>query len=109
MKLFAMSMGVPERDIILEEKANSVYENVVFSREILDKNKWRSVLLVSSVYNMRRAALVFNKCAEEIKVIYTPVDKNQFYDIKDGARLEQIKAIIHEYLGIVYYWVKGYI
>jgi len=109
MKLFAISMGVPERDIILEERANSVYENVMFSKEILDKNKWRSILLVSSPYNMRRAELVFNKWAKDIKVIYMPVDKAQFYDRTAGVKFEQIKAIMHEYFGIVYYLIKGYI
>jgi len=109
MKLFAISMGVPERDIILEEKANSVYENVIFSKELLDKNKWHSVLLISSPYNMRRAELVFNKWAKEIKVIYAPVDKAQFYDRTAGVKLEQIKAIMHEYFGIAYYLIKGYI
>jgi len=109
MRLFAMSMGVPERDIILEEKANSAYENVVFSKKILDENKWHSILLISSPYNMRRAALVFSKCAKDIKVIYAPVEKAQFYDRTAGVKFEQIKAIMHEYLGIIYYLVKGYI
>jgi len=109
MRLFAISMGVPERDIILEEKANSVYENVIFSKELLDKNKWRSILLISSPYNMRRAELVFSKLAKDIKVTYVPVDEAQFYDRTAGIRFEQIKAIIHEYLGIIYYLVKGYI
>ncbi|HAZ10429.1 MAG TPA: hypothetical protein DCY56_04910 [Candidatus Omnitrophica bacterium] len=109
MKLFAISMGILEKDIILEEKANSSYENVIFSKKILDKNKWRSILLVSSPYNMRRAELVFNKWAKDIKVTYTPVDKTQFYDRTSGVKLEQIKAILHEYLGIVYYFIRGYI
>ncbi|MDO8603542.1 MAG: ElyC/SanA/YdcF family protein [Candidatus Omnitrophota bacterium] len=109
MKLFAVSMGIPERNIILEQKANSAYENVIFSKEILDRNNWRSVLLVSSPYNMRRAALVFNKWDRGLDVIYTPVEYSQFYDNKEGARMEQIKAITHEYLGIAYYWFKGYI
>ena len=37
MKLFAVSMGVPEKDILLEQKANSTYENAVFSKKILKK------------------------------------------------------------------------
>ncbi len=109
MRLFAVSMGVPDRGIILERKANSAYENVRFSGEILRRNKWNSVLVVSSPYNMRRVALVFNKWHKEIKVFYTPVEKSQFYDRTVGIRLEQIKAIAHEYLGIVYYWFKGYV
>jgi len=109
MRLFAISMGVPEEDIILEQKANSAYENVIFSKEILDRYKWDSILLVSSPYNMRRAELVFNKQAKYIKVFYTPVQNSQFYDKSGKIRFEQIRAILHEYFGIGYYWVKKYI
>lgn len=109
MKLFAVSMGVPEKDIMLEQKANSTYENVVFSKKILDQENFRSVLLISSPYNMRRAKIVFDKLGKDIKVIYVPVNNSQFYDRSEGVRLEQIKAIMHEYFGILYYWIKGYI
>jgi len=109
MKLFALSMGVPAEDIILEEKANSTYENVIFSKNILNKNNYKTVLLVTSPYNMRRAKAVFDKSGRGVRVVYAPVSNSQFYDRSRGVRLEQIKAIMHEYLGIAYYLVKGYI
>lgn len=109
MKLFALSMGVPKENIILEQKANSTYENVKFTEQILDKNKWDTILLVTSPYNMVRASLVFGKLADKRKVICTPVPDPQFYDRKTGSRLQQIRAILHEYLGIIYYWSKRYI
>lgn len=108
MRLIALSAGVPDKDIILEQKANSTYENVISTRPILYRKKWDSILLVSSPYNMRRASLVFNKQAEDIKVFYTPVKNPQFYSRAGGVKLEQIKAIMHEYLGILYYFWKGY-
>ncbi len=109
MRLFAVSMGVPKRDIILEQNADSAYENVRFSKDIIKRNDWDSILLVSSPYNMRRASLVFNKWDPDIKVTYTPVPDSQFYDKSKGVRLEQIRAIAHEYLGIIYYLIKGHI
>ncbi|MBU1146732.1 MAG: YdcF family protein [Candidatus Omnitrophica bacterium] len=109
MRLIALSIGVPDKDIILEQKANSAYENVIFAKEMLDKNKWGSILLVSSPYNMRRVSLVFNKHCKGVKVFYTPIIKSQFYDRSSGIKLEQIRAIAHEYLGVLYYWLKGYI
>ena len=109
MRLFAISMGVPDRAIILEQKANSTYENVILSKNILEQKDYHSILLVSSLYNMRRAKLVFDKFGKDIKVFYTPVEKSQFYDRAEGLKLEQIRAIAHEYLGIIYYFLKGYI
>jgi len=109
MKLFAISMEVPEKDIILEERANSAYENVLFSKQLLDKYHQNSVILISSPYNMRRVQLVFKKLGNNIKVIYAPVQNSQFYNRSNGIKLGQIKAIMHEYIGIIYYLVKGYI
>lgn len=119
MKALAVSLGVSESAIILEDKAKNTYENVGFSKGILEKNAWNKILLVSSPYHMRRVSLVFNKIAKGIEVRYTPIPKSLFYSHPDkdiyGRRiwgrinLRQIKGIFHEYLGILYYWFKGWI
>jgi uncharacterized SAM-binding protein YcdF (DUF218 family) len=119
MKTLAMSLGIPEKAIILEERASNTYENVKCTESILRKEQWNKVLLVSSPYHMRRASLVFNKIANQVKVNYAPVSNSLFYSHPDrdsyGRKiwkrisLEQIKGILHEYLGILYYWWKGYI
>lgn len=107
MKLFAMSMGIPEENIVLEKKAGSTYENVKFTTEILRKKGINSILLVSAVYNTRRAALVYGTIAKDIKVTYCSVPKGQFYAKRIPIGLEQIRGILHEYLGILYYIYKG--
>jgi len=108
MRLIALSAGVPDEKIVLETKGDITYKNVIFSKDIVDKKGWHSILLISSPYNMRRAQFVFHKWAKDIKVWYVPVQRCQFYDRRQGVRLEQMLAIIHEYLGIIYYWYKGY-
>ncbi|UCD54995.1 MAG: YdcF family protein [Candidatus Omnitrophota bacterium] len=111
MKLIAMSKGVSEKDIILDKKGDFTYTNVKYTTEILRKNNFNKIILVSSPYNMRRASLVYNNIAKDIDVIYVPVELPQFYYPHNPypIRLEQIKAILHEYGGIVYYFFKGYI
>ncbi|RKY32732.1 MAG: hypothetical protein DRP74_01970 [Candidatus Omnitrophota bacterium] len=109
MKRLAISIGIPAEAIILEEKAASTYENVKFSKEILNENSLRSVILISSPYHMRRVSLVFNKIAKEITVHYVPIPNCIYYDDSEGVKLRHIRGIIHEYMGIVYYWWKGYI
>jgi uncharacterized SAM-binding protein YcdF (DUF218 family) len=119
MKALAISLGVPENAVILEDKARNTYENVDFVARILGKKGWDKILLVSSPYHMRRASLVFNKVAKNIRVDYTPIPKSIFYSHEDRnsygrknwkrINLEQIKGIVHEYLGILYYWWRGYI
>ena len=119
MKALAVSLDVPSDAIILEDRAASTYENVKFSGRILGERGWKKIILISSPYHMRRASLVFRKIAPDKDVIYSSVANNQFYQhggVDDKGRriwkqinLEQIRAIIHEYTAICYYWLKGYI
>lgn len=113
MKALAISLGVPENAIILEDKAANTYQNVKFSTDILLRKGWNEILLVSSPYHMRRVSLVFNKIGKNIKVIYTPLINSSFYahpqenlygrKIWKRINLRQIKGIIHEYLAIICY------
>ena len=117
MKALAVSLGIPERSILLDVKAKNTLENVKFTRQILIDNGWKNILLVSSPYHMRRVSLVFAKTANDIKVTYVPIQNSHFYTHSfanpgEGWRqinIGQIRGILHEYLGIIYYWFEGYI
>ena len=119
MKALAVSLGVPENAIILENESKSTYENVKFTLGLLNKYNYKKILLVSSPYHMRRSALVFNKISRGLVIRYTPIINSLFYakEFKDAqgrkylkrAKLSQIHAIIHEYFSLIYYWLKGYI
>ena len=108
MKAVAMANGVPDDAIVLEQEAASTYENVERTRRILNQHGWRHVLLVSSPYHMRRALLTWKKVAPEIVVAATP-SESQFYAHRLGASPDQIRAILHEYGGIIQYWRRGWI
>lgn len=109
MKALAVDNGVPESAIVLEKRAKNTYQNVVYSRAILDGARWQHVLLVSSPYHMRRALLTWHHVAPEIDVSPTPVPQSQFYDHGRGASLDQIRGLAHEYVAIVVYWWRGWI
>ena len=110
MKELAVSLGIPASAILLEMKATNTHENVVLVADVVAQHGWRSVLFVSSPYHMRRALLTWRKVAPTVQVIPTPVPASAFYAHHYwGASLEQIHGILHEYLGLVYYWWKGWI
>lgn len=118
MKTLAFSLGVPESAIVIENKAANTYENVKFTAKILDAMGCRKIILVSSPYHARRALLVFRKIAPEKEVVFTPCDSLFYYRDNTAKRgidrlkqinLRQIGAIFHEYLAILYYFIKGYI
>jgi len=109
MKAVAVDNGVPASAIVLEEQATNTRENVTRTKQILDQHQWRSILLVSSPYHMRRAMLAWKKAAPEVSVVPAPVPQSQFYTHGWGASLEQIRGILHEYAALVDYWRKGWI
>ena len=109
MRALAIDQGVPAANIALEQRAANTYENVKFVDDILRDHKWKSILLVSSPYHMRRALGVWRKVAPEITAVPAPPLQSQFYDHARGASLEQIRGIAQEYLAILGYWRRGWL
>ncbi len=107
MKALAVSLGVPEEAILLEREAASTVQNVAHTRAMLRAHDWKTILLVSSPYHMRRADLVWRKQAPEVTVIKTPVPVSGFYGQGTRVQPQQVEGILHEYLGLLYYWWKG--
>ena len=115
MKALAVSLGVPESAIMLENKSVNTYESVLYAKNILGKEHWNSIILLSSPYHMLRVSKVFAKVGGGIKVLYAPIPKSSFYAHNSEGiftrkiSLNQIIGIAHEYIGIIYYRFKGYI
>lgn len=108
MRGIAVELGVPEEAVLLESHAANTVDNVQRVAAMLEQRGWRRLLLVSSPYHMRRATLVFRKLAPQIAVTPTPVPESRFYAHGQGASPRQIRAILHEYAAIAYYWWKGW-
>jgi len=109
MRAVAVAQGVPASAIVIEEHAANTYQNVKFVDAILQDHDWRTILLVSSPYHMRRALLVWKKMAPDVTVIPTPPPQSQFYDHVRGATLDQLRGIVQEYLAIAGYWRRGWL
>lgn len=118
MKALAVSLGVPPGTITLEDESSHTYDQVEFIKNMMKKRNWHSALLVSSPYHMLRVSLVAKKIAPGIKFVYTPILQSRFYAYDVNVKrkfvgrqvtLRQIRALLHEYIGILYYLWKGYI
>ena len=110
MRDSAVAQGVPSSSIVLEQRSTNTRENVTFVDGILKEHRWRSILLVSSPYHMRRAMLAWRKAAPEIAVTPTPPPRSQFYAHDSrGASVEQVRAILYEYVAILGYWTKHWV
>lgn len=109
MQTVATSLGVPASAIVVEDRARNTLENVQFSSAIARAHGWRSLVVVSSPYHMRRALSVFKRQAPEIAVTPVPITDSTFFDRSNGVQLEEWWAILHEYVGLLFYWMKGWV
>jgi len=55
MKRYLVASGVPDQDVILEDKATSTYENLLFSKRIMLDRGWDSALIITHTYHGARA------------------------------------------------------
>ncbi|MBI3825270.1 MAG: YdcF family protein [Candidatus Rokubacteria bacterium] len=108
MRVLALSLGVPDQAIVLETKAASTHDNAERVDQILRARGSRSILLVTAPYHTRRAVLAFAKTDPGLRVISTP-GTSEFYRHRWSANADQLRALGHEYVGIAYYWWRGWI
>jgi len=109
MKALALSLGVPERAIILDELGGGNYRSLLTVKRIMDERGWTRMLLVASRYNAVRSRLVAKKNLPGIDVAITPAPTSVFFGESGPMDWKPARAIFHEYEAIAYYWMKGYI
>jgi uncharacterized SAM-binding protein YcdF (DUF218 family) len=54
-KDYAISHGVAARDILIETKSRSTYENLLYAKEVMAENGLKSTLVVSDPLHMKRS------------------------------------------------------
>jgi uncharacterized SAM-binding protein YcdF (DUF218 family) len=117
---FLQTLGVPKDAIITETKAANTHEHARNLRPIFQQKGFKRILLVTSALHMPRSMGVFQKNCPGIRFIPAPTD----YHIVDISIpwYRQVAALIptprhllefseasHEYLGIAYYRVRGWL
>lgn len=77
MKAQAVESGVSPADILLDETSETTKQNASNVIGIFQKNNIRSVILVTSAYHQRRAALEFGRRAGvDVTIINHPAEKD---------------------------------
>lgn len=61
MKEIALSLGVPARAILLETNAKTTYENLLFSKKMIEDRHLQSIIIVTEAFHSPRARLVAQK------------------------------------------------
>jgi uncharacterized SAM-binding protein YcdF (DUF218 family) len=61
MRRAALTAGVPDEAVVIEDRSRNTLENARFSRLILEERRWQRVLLVTDRHHLRRALYTFRR------------------------------------------------
>lgn len=107
--------GIPDNALILESASYTTYENGVLTIRELKQRNIKRILLVTSALHMPRSMAVFRKLgitvipAPSAPQIVVPSDP-QFSFWQPNLRvLSASRSIVKEYVGLLVYWVRGWI
>lgn len=109
MKARAITAGVPESVILIEERSETTRQNALRTQELLQENAINDVILVTSAYHQRRASLEFQQRSNGMITIRNhpaPVDNqwtNWWWMTPSGWYLavsELIKIMVFYFGGI---------
>ena len=104
MKKVLVDFGIPEYDIIIENKARNTFENAQYTRQLLGDVP---ITLVTSTTHMIRSVISFKKFFKDVYHVQAdvPIDfRNSFMDyIPTYPSLCAFFNIFYEWVGLVQY------
>ena len=105
MKEHAVKLGVPEKAIILEDKADNTYENIIFSKKLVKEQKFQSAIVVSSNYHMRRVRMLFDREYKDtnLALTYIAAHDQVFEQERWWSSNKSLMVTITEYIKLAGY------
>lgn len=106
--------AVPDSVILIDTLSRNTYENAVETKKIIEREKIKSAMLITSAYHMRRASKCFHKLGVNIEAYCTDQysGKQMYYPsdliIPDTDNLYKWEILTHEILGCIVYKIRGY-
>ena len=86
--------GVPEEDVIREEKATNTYENAIYSKELLREMKFRikSAIICPQAFHARRALMTYSHLFPDTKLFVVPtntqnITSGNWYNTERGRQV----------------------
>lgn len=102
MKRQALRLGVPEDDILLEEKSLTTEQNAEYSLEIMRAKEFKSAIVVTTPYHTRRSSLLFHRFFTGIELTICASPDGSYGSGKWWRNNYRTKTIVSEYLKLVW-------
>jgi uncharacterized SAM-binding protein YcdF (DUF218 family) len=78
----ALALGIPQDVIYTENAADSTYQNAEFTLSIMKEHHFKSAIVVSSEFHMRRVKLLFDRVYKKSDIELTYVGSDSGYNAK---------------------------
>ncbi|HWR53010.1 MAG TPA: YdcF family protein, partial [Bryobacteraceae bacterium] len=100
--------------IWIEGRAANTHEDAKYAAEVLSRKQVRKVILVTEAYHALRADMSFRK--QGLDVVPAPCRYRATLLVSDAGELiprqrfiRENQDAIHEWMGIAWYFIKGYV
>lgn len=105
-----VKLNIPDDAIVpIPEISDSTYDEALRSREIMEARGWRSAILVTDPFHMRRAALTFRHAFEPagLSVAASPAEGSKYGVDNWWTDRNAVMRVTQEYLKLGYYLALG--
>ncbi len=106
-----LDMGIAKDRIIFENNARNTYENIIFTKKLLQPKPNENWIIISTAFHLPRTIGIF--CQNNWSVIPYPADfhtnPNQLLSpsLNLSAGFKTLNYAVHEWLGLIAYYVAG--
>ncbi len=119
MKDLLLMVGIPESAILLETEARNTHDHAVNLCPTFASRQIKRVLLVTTAMHMPRSLGVFQRSCPAVQYIPAPTDFRATFGppvpwyrhaaslLPTPQTLADFTNVSHEYLGMLYYWMRG--
>jgi uncharacterized SAM-binding protein YcdF (DUF218 family) len=106
------SFGIPRDRVLLENRARNTVENAAFTKALLKPKPGERWLLVTSAHHMPRSVGIFRKAGFPVEAYPVDYRTRGAADLAGpfgslAAGLARTDAAMHEWAGLVVYWLTG--
>jgi uncharacterized SAM-binding protein YcdF (DUF218 family) len=102
MASFAEQLGLPPDAALVETRSRSTWQNAVMTRALLEPRGVRKVIVATDALHAVRCLGVFRKAGFEAESVSVPVMQSV------TSNVGMLRMAAHEYLGLIYYRLRGY-
>lgn len=95
---YTVSAGMPEADILLEERSTITQENLLYTKELMEEAGYETAVVVSDPLHMKRAMLLAKDAGMEAYSSPTPTSRYKSFHTKAKFLAREV---------FYYIWIPG--